>query len=199
MITFYRIANNSPNIKKVSIMLAETGLPHDVQHVERLDNGKLADEYLAINPNATVPAIVDNEAQVTLFESAAILCYLAERSGMLLPDNPQGKGEALNWLLFEAANVGPVVAEIYHYLMLMEDELSDAHMQRYKDKLTRYCEILEQRLEGREYLCGEFSIADIALYPWTAVFEDLAEVELTDYPNLSDWADRISQRPSAQA
>lgn len=198
MITFYRIANNSPNIKKVSMMLAESALPHDVQFVERRD-GKLVDEYLAINPNGTVPAIIDNEAQVTLFESAAILCYLAEQSGILLPDNLRDRGEALNWLIFEAANVGPVVSEIYYYLMLMENELADVHMKRYQDRLARYCEIIDQRLAGRNYLCGDFSIADIALYPWTAVFEDLADVTLTDYPNLSGWEKRISQRPSAQA
>lgn len=197
MITFYRIPNNSPNIKKITMMLAETEIPHDTQVVERQD-GKLVDEYLTINPNGTVPAIVDNDAQVTLFESAAILCYLAEKSGKLLPDNPQLRSEVLNWLIFEAANIGPVVAEIYYYLMTMEDELADVHMQRYKDKLTRFCEILDQRLEGRDYLCGNISIADIALFPWTAVFEDLAEVNITDYPYLSAWMERINQRPSAQ-
>jgi GSH-dependent disulfide-bond oxidoreductase len=196
MLTFYRIANNSPNIRKVAMMLAETEMPHDVQIVERQD-GKLADDYLAVNPNGTVPAIIDKQAQITLFESAAILCYLAEKSGMLLPDNPQDRGEVLNWLIFEAANIGPVVAEIYYYMMLMEDELADVHMQRYQDKLVRYCEIIDRRLERRDYLCEDFSIADIALFPWTAVFEDLADVDLADYPNLSAWMERISQRPSA--
>ena len=195
MITFYRIANNSPNIRKVSIMLAETEIPHETHIVERRD-GDLVDEYLSINPNATVPAIVDDEAQITLFESAAILCYLAECSGLLLPVDTHEKAEVINWLVFEAANIGPVVAEIYHYMMLMEDELPDVHMRRYQNKLARYCEIIDQRLEGRKYLCGDFSIADIALFPWTAVFEDLAEVSLTDYPNLFNWAERIGQRPS---
>jgi GST-like protein len=179
------------------MMLAETGLPHESQHVERQD-GKLADDYLAINPNGTVPAIVDRETQTTLFESAAILCYLAEKSGKLLPENSQLRGEVLNWLIFEAANVGPVVAEIYYYMMQMEDELADIHMQRYQQKLTRFCDIINQRLEGRDYLCGDYSIADIALFPWTAVFEDLAEVDLADYPNLSTWMERVNQRPSAQ-
>ena len=196
MITFYRIANNSPNIRKVSIMLAETGIAHKTHIVERRD-GELVDEYLSINPNATVPAIVDDEARITLFESAAILCYLGESSGLLLPVNAQEKAEVINWLVFEAANIGPVVAEIYHYMMLMEDELPDVHMRRYQNKLVRYCEIIDQRLEGRNYLCGDFSVADIALYPWTAVFEDLAEVSLADYPNLSGWAERIGRRPSA--
>jgi GST-like protein len=197
MLTFYRIPNNSPNIRKIVMMLAETGLPHESQHVERQD-GKLADDYLAINPNGTVPAIVDRETQTTLFESAAILCYLAEKSGKLLPENSQLRGEVLNWLIFEAANVGPVVAEIYYYMMQMEDELADIHMQRYQQKLTRFCDIINQRLEGRDYLCGDYSIADIALFPWTAVFEDLAEVDLADYPNLSTWMERVNQRPSAQ-
>lgn len=178
------------------MMFAETGIPHETHIVERRD-GALVDEYLSVNPNATVPAIVDKDAGITLFESAAILCYLAELSGTLLPGNPHEKGEVLNWLIFESANVGPVVAEIYHYMMLMENELADVHMQRYQKKLARYCEIIEQRLEGREYLCGDFSIADIALFPWTVVYEDLAEVNLTEFPNLSGWATRINQRPSA--
>lgn len=197
MMTFYRIANNSPNIRKVSMMFAETGLPHDVHMVERRD-GALVDEYLSVNPNATVPAIVDQEAGITLFESAAILCYLADLSGQHLPDTPQDRAEVLNWLMFEAANVGPVVAEIYHYMMQMENELSEVHMRRYQANLARYCEIINQRLEGRDYLCGQFSIADIALFPWTVVYEDLAEVVLTDFPNLAAWSERISLRPSAQ-
>jgi len=178
------------------MMLAETGIPHETHIVERRD-GELVDEYLSINPNATVPAIVDDDAGITLFESAAILCYLAESSGLLLPVNTHEKAEVVNWLIFESANIGPVVAEIYHYMMLMEDELPDVHMRRYQNKLARFCEIIDQRLKGREYLCGGFSIADIALYPWTAVFEDLAEVSLSDFSNLSTWAERIGQRPSA--
>ncbi len=178
------------------MMFAETGIAHETHIVERRD-GALVDEYLSVNPNATVPAIVDKDAGITLFESAAILCYLAELSGKLLPGDPHVRGEVYNWLLFEAANVGPVVAEIYHYMMLMENELDDVHMRRYQNKLARYCEILEQRLEGRDYICGEFSIADIALFPWTVVYEDLAEVSLGDYPNLSGWSERIGQRPSA--
>ncbi len=178
------------------MMFAETGIPHETHIVERRD-GALVDEYLSVNPNATVPAIVDKDAGITLFESAAILCYLAELSGKLLPANPQQRAEVYNWLLFEAANIGPVVAEIYHYMMLMENELADIHMQRYQNKLVRYCEILDQRLEVGDYVCGDFSIADIALFPWTVVYEDLAEVDLSEYPNLSRWAERIGQRPSA--
>jgi len=151
MITFYRIKNNSPNVRKVRMMLAETGLAHQTQFVERTDNGQLAEEYRSINPNLTVPAIVDSDTGATLFESAAILCYLAEKSGKLMPRNPQHRGEALNWLVFEAANIGPVVGEMFYYLMNDADTLGDIHMQRYKNRLTRYCEILEQRLDGREY------------------------------------------------
>jgi len=198
MITFYRIKNNSPNVRKVSMMLTETGIPHQVQFVERTDSGQLAEAYRTVNPNLTVPAIVDNSTGAILFESAAILCYLAEQSGKLLPNNPQQRGEALNWLIFEAANVGPVVGEMFYYIMHDTDALADSHMQRYKDRLTRYCEILEQRLADREYLCGEFSIADIALYPWTSVMEDMAEIELSQFPNLSAWATRVGQRPSSQ-
>jgi GST-like protein len=196
MITFYRIKNNSPNVQKVCMMLAETGLAHEVKYVERTDSGELSREFQAINPNLTVPAIVDHNTGAILFESAAILFYLAEQSGKLLPDNPQLRGETVNWLLFEAANVGPVVGEMFYYLVHDKEQLSDTHMQRYRNRLIHYCQMLEQRLSGREYLCDSFSIADIALYPWINVMEDMAEISLTRFPFLSSWSLRISQRPS---
>ena len=198
MISFYRIKNNSPNVQKICLMLAETGLAHEIHFVERQDNGALDEAFSNINPNLTVPAIVDHETGATLFESAAILYYLAERSGLLLPDDPRQRAETLNWMLLEAANLGPVVGEMFYYLIHDAEELSGIHMQRYRNRLIRYCQMLEQRLEGRDYLCETFSVADIAFYPWKSVIEDMAEISFADYPNLSAWAERISQRPSCR-
>lgn len=196
MIVLYTKQSDSPNIRRVSIMLQETGLPYTVRHVEKGEDGKFPDAYLAISPNATVPAIVDQENGASLFESGAILLYLAEKTKQLLPADLKSRGEVFKWLMFEVANLGPAMSELYHSLILETAEVSEAHLQRYRDKLARYCSILEQRLDGREYLCGDYSIADIALYPWCVVLEDFAEVNLGDYPRLSRWAATIGKRPA---
>ena len=145
-----------------------------------------------------MPAIVDKETGINLFESGAILHYLAERSGKLLPVDLQGRAEVVQWLMFEVANVCPTMVELYHYMLLDGDEISDAVLQRYKDKIARYCAILDRQLDGREYLCGDYSIADVALYPWSVILEDMAEVDLGDYPNLKSWATAIGLRSAAQ-
>ena len=194
MIILYTMKSESPNIRKISIMLEEIGLPYTVKHVVKQSDGKFADDFVAINPNATVPAIVDKDTGTTLFESAAILYYLAEKTKKLLPTNLQARAEVIKWLMFEVANMGPVMGELYHYMLIDSDEIPDAVLQRYKDKLVRYCAILDRQLEGREYLCDEYSIADIALYPWSVILEDMAEINLGDYPNLKNWATAISNR-----
>ena len=199
MIIFYRIPGDSPNMRKVSIMLAETALSHTVQQVERQDDGQLAEEFRRINPNATVPAITDQQTGVTLFESGAILHYLAEQSGQLLPVNLQDRAEAIKWLMFEVANGGPTMLEVYHYLLTDTGELPDSVLQRYKTKLAQFGRILDAQLAERDYLCGEYSIADIALYPWALIWEDMADVNLTTYPNLHRWVTKISERAAVRA
>lgn len=196
MIDFYTIRSASPNIRKISIMLHETGLPYAVKYVEKQDDGKFPESFAAISPNATVPAIVDQGNGSSLFESGAILLYLAEKTGRLLPADLNIRGEVIKWLMFEVANIGPAMGELYHYMLMEAEELSAAHLQRYRDKLARHCSILEQQLDGREYLCGDYSIADIALYPWCVVLQDLAEVSLGDYPRLNHWAATIGRRPA---
>jgi len=196
MIELYTMSSMSPNVRKIFIMLGETGLPYNIRHLKKQSNGKLPDDYSSINPNATVPAIIDRETGSVIFESAAILHYLAEKTRILLPAGLKERGEVMKWLMFEAANMGPVAGELYHYMLMDADEIQDAHVQRYKDKLARYCAILDRQLDGRSYLCGEYSIADIALYPWSAIFEDMAEIDLEDFHNLKNWIDTVSSRPA---
>ncbi|MHB1245424.1 MAG: glutathione S-transferase family protein [Sulfuriferula sp.] len=198
MIVLYTMHSESPNIRKVSIMLEESGLPYTVKRVDKQSDGSYPDEFLAINPNATVPAIVDTDTGITLFESGAILYYLAEKTGKLLPENLHARAQTIKWLMFEVANVGPVMGELYHFLLIDYGEIPDAILQRYKDRIVRYCTILDQQLSGSEYLSGEYSIADIALYPWTVILEDMAEINLDEYPNLKNWATVISKRPRVQ-
>lgn len=195
MIIVYTLGSASPNIRKISIMLEEVGLAFTVRRVEKLSNGKYPPDFIAINPNTTVPTIIDQDTGNMIFESGAILHYLAEKTRKLLPENHIARGEVIKWLMFEVANVGPVMGELFHYMM-DTDEISAAHLQRYKDKLAHHCAILEQQLAGRDYLCNAYSIADIALYPWTVILEDMADINLGDYPRLQNWANRISNRPA---
>lgn len=199
MIVFYNITSASPNIRKISMMLNETGLPYRVEDIHAHDHGKFTDEFMAISPNGTVPAILDEETGAVLFESGAILHYLAEKSGSFLPADIKDRSEVMKWLMFEVSNMGPTMGEIFHYMVQASDDIADVHMQRYKDKVAQFCAILDRQLNEREYLCGEYSIADIALYPWHVVLEDMADVNLSDYPNLNNWANRISKRPAATA
>ncbi|HUX89680.1 MAG TPA: glutathione S-transferase family protein [Gallionellaceae bacterium] len=197
MITLYTMQSSSPNILKISMMLKETGLPYTVKRMEKQNNGHLPVEFLAINPNATVPAILDQDNGAIIFESGAILHYLAEKSGKYLPADLITRGEALKWLMFEVANMGPTMGELFYYMLHATDEIADIHLQRYKDKVAQFCTILDHQLDGRKFLCGEFTIADIALYPWCAVLEDMADVNLCDYPKLENWAFSIGKRPAA--
>ncbi|MHB1514907.1 MAG: glutathione S-transferase family protein [Acidiferrobacteraceae bacterium] len=198
MITFYR-NTASPNVQKISLMLAETRIPHEIQSVDRGPDGAFVPSFLAISPNATVPAILDRDSGMSVFESGAILYYLAEKSGQFLPTGLGPRTEVMKWLMFEVANVGPVMGELYHYLLSESQAMTECHLPRYRDKLIRYCALLDHQLEGRRYLCGEYSIADIALYPWCGILEDIAEIHLGDYANLSRWVATIGARPATQA
>jgi GST-like protein len=193
MITLYALPSDSPNIKKITHMLAETSLPFTIQRVDKQNNGELAEDFIKINPNATVPAIEDKDTGAIIFESA-ILYYLAEKSGKLLPKELKDRADVIKWLMFEVANMGPTMAELHHYLLKYHDEVPEDILQRYKNKIVQYCSILNQQLQDREFLCGNCSIADIALYPWTIIFEDMADVKIADYPNLLNWETRMGNR-----
>ena len=198
MIIFFRIPSESPNMGKISLMLEETAMPYVVKFVEPRKNEVLDAEFAKISPNGTTPAIVDTDTGVTLFESGAILYFLAEKSGKLLPSNLRVRADVIKWLMFEVANVCPTMIELHHYVMNDSGGLPDAILQRYKNRLAQYCSILDKQLEDREYLAGQYSIADIALYPWTVALEDMADISLVDFPNLNNWVKEISKRSATQ-
>jgi len=199
MIIFYRVPSDSPNMRKISLMLEETALPYVVKVVEPSNSEARDADFDRISPNGTAPAILDTDTGTALFESGAILHYLAEKSGKLLPAHSVARAEAMKWLMFEVANVCPTMVELHHYVMNDAGEFPDAIFQRYKRRLAKFCAILDQQLAGREHLAGEYSIADIALYPWMVTLEDFADIQLSDYPHLSRWAQAIGNRPATLA
>ena len=197
MIIFYR-NTASPNIQKIALMLAETRLPYVAQSVDREPDGAFVNSFRAINPNATVPAILDQDNGVSVFESGAILYYLAEKSGQLLPKEIKARTEVMKWLMFEVANVGPVMGELYHGLLMDNPAFTEHHLPRYRDKLSRFCALLDEQLKRQRYLCGDYSIADIALYPWCGILEDIADIDLHDYAHLHRWTTDINMHPATQ-
>lgn len=198
MIVYFRIASESPNMRKISIMLEEASLPYIVKVIEPRENGVLNADYAKISPNGTAPAIADTDTGATIFESGAILQYLAEKSGKLLPSTPGARADVIKWVMFEAANVCPTMIELHHYLMNDNGEFPDTIFQRYKSRLGQYCSIIDAQLANRDYLAGEYSVADIILYPWTVALEDMAEIDLNDYSSMNRWARSIAKRPAVQ-
>ena len=202
MITLYSWA--TPNGRKVSIMLEECGLPYRITPVDIRVGEQFAPEFVAVNPNSKIPAIVDADGPdgkpLTLFESGAILVYLAGKSGRFLPADDRGKYEALQWLMFQMGGVGPMLGQTHHFMRFATEKVPYA-IDRYHKETQRLYGVLDRRLDkgkgGTDYLAGEYSIADIATYPWVARHE-WHEIRLSDYPAVQRWFDRIGQRPAVQ-
>jgi GSH-dependent disulfide-bond oxidoreductase len=193
----------SPNARKVLIALEELSLPYRIRWTDISEGDQFTDEYLKINPNAKIPAITDHDGPggkpVTLFESAAILLYLAEKTGRLMPTDPVRRWEATCWLVWQVASHGPMAGQAAHFISYapkqgFHDEYATT---RYHREITRVYEVLERRLSEEDYLAGEFSMADIACYPWVRVAGGHG-IDLTGFPAVSRWTERISARPSAK-
>jgi GST-like protein len=191
---------STPNGRKVSIMLEELGLAYETHAINIGKNDQFTPEFVAINPNSKIPAIVDPEGPdgkpISIMESGAILIYLAEKSGKLMPASARGRSVALQWLMFQMGGVGPMFGQVHHFLRAAKEPVPYA-IDRYTTETRRLYGVLNDRLEGREYLADEYSIADIATYPWTARFE-WHKTRLEDFPNVKRWFDAISARPAVQ-
>ncbi len=198
MITLYSWA--TPNGRKVSIMLEECGLPYVVKPVDIRVGEQFAADFVAVNPNSKIPAIVDPDGPggqpITLFESGAILVYLAGKSGRFLPADDRGKYEALQWLMFQMGGVGPMLGQTHHFLRFASEQVPYA-IDRYHKETQRLYGVLDRRLASVDFLAGEYSIADIATYPWVARHE-WHRIDLADYPAVGRWFARIGRRPAVQ-
>ena len=197
MIQLYTWA--TPNGKKVSIMLEEVELPYQVHPINIAKGDQLKPEYLAINPNNKIPAIIDSDGPggkpLKLFESGAILMYLAEKTGKFLPQEMAKRYEVIQWLMFQMGGLGPMFGQA-NYFFRLEEKVSFAIERYYKEAIRLY-KVLEQTLGQRDYLAGEYSIADMATYPWVGR-HDGHNVKLEEFPNVKRWFDTISQRPAVK-
>jgi GST-like protein len=189
----------TPNGKKVSIMVEELGIPYEVHPVNLQQNEQLKPEYLAINPNNKIPAIIDTEGPdgkpLKLFESGAILMYLAEKSGKLLPEDIRKRYEVIQWLMFQMGGVGPMFGQA-NYFFRAQEKVPQAIDRFHKEALRLYG-VLDKQLGQLEFLAADYSIADIATYPWVWR-HDMHQVKLEEFPNVKRWYDAISARPAVQ-
>ena len=192
----------TPNGRKVSIMLEECGLKYKAHAINIGTNvDQFTPEFVAINPNSKIPAIVDSDGPdgkpINLFESGAILVYLAGKTGKFLPQSVRGKYEALQWLMFQMGGVGPMIGQTHHFMRAAPEKI-EYGIKRYHNETKRLYGVLDKRLSVEEYLAaGEYGIADMATYPWIARFE-WHQVDLNGFPNVKRWFDAIGARPAVQ-
>ena len=189
----------SPNGHKVHIMLEETGLPYRVIPVYIGQGDQFKPEFLKISPNNKIPAIVDSDGPdgkpLSMFESGAILVYLASKSGRMLPEKLRDKWSTLQWLMFQMGSIGPMLGQAHHFLRFAPEKIPYA-MERYTKEANRLYGVLDRRLAESEYVaCGEYTIADIAIMPWLRSYKKQG-VDIEQFPNVRRWFDAINERPA---
>ena len=190
----------TPNGRKISIMLEEVGLPYEVHPINLQKDEQFAPDFLAISPNNRIPAIIDREGPggkpYSLFESGAILMYISEKVGKLVPTEMHKRYEVIQWLMFQMGGVGPMFGQAHHFIHSAPEKVPYG-IDRYSKETRRLYAVMNKRLDGNEYLAGEYSIADIATYPWVARYVR-HQVKLEEFPNVKRWFDAISARPAVQ-
>lgn len=186
----------TPNGRKISIMLEECGLEYTVRRVDIGVGDQFDPAFLAISPNNRMPAIVDSDTGVSVFEGGAILVYLAEKAGMLLPAKMALRFEVLQWLFWQAGGLGPMAGQLSHFVNYVQEDQPYAH-QRYFDEYDRLLAVMDVRLRDREFLAGEYSIADIASFPWVIPYRRFGN-DLDKFSNLRRWFDTVKERPAVQ-
>ena len=196
MIDLYTSA--TPNGQKIHIMLEEAGLDYKTHWIS-IDKGEQFDpEFLKISPNNKIPAIVDDDGpggqRVTVFESGAILLYLAEKTGMFLPSDPIERLEALQWLFWQMGGFGPMLGQAHHFRAYAREKI-DYAIDRYTNEARRLYRILDKQLADHEYVAGDYSIADMAIFPWCRLHGRQGQ-KLEDFPNVKRWFDTMAARPA---
>jgi GST-like protein len=189
----------TPNGWKITIFLEETGTPYRVVPVNIGKGEQFEPAFLKISPNNRMPAIVDPDGPdgrpISIFESGAILIYLAEKTGRFLPKDPRGRYEVLEWLMFQMANIGPMFGQAGHFLRYAPEKIAYA-IERYTNEARRLCRVLDQRLTDREFLAGPYSVADMATFPWVHALAQTLPLDET--PNLARWVGMLRERPAVR-
>ncbi|RMD90663.1 MAG: glutathione S-transferase [Alphaproteobacteria bacterium] len=188
----------TPNGYKISILLEELGLPYELHVLDLRAGEQKEDWFLRINPNGRIPAIVDRDnGDFPVFESGAIMIYLAEKAGRLLPREEKARSRVIQWLMFQMGGVGPMQGQAHVFYRYFPEKIP-AVIARYQNETKRLYTVLDHQLEGRDYLADDYSIADIANWCWVRA-HDWAGVAIDDLPNLEAWVERIYARPAVQA
>lgn len=192
-ITLYTAA--TPNGWKISIALEEMGLPYEVKLIDFASNEQKSDWFVALNPNGRIPALVDDG--FALFESGAILLYLAEKTGMFLPSDVQGRSRVIQWLMFQMSGVGPMMGQANVFVRYFPEKIQPA-IDRYQREVTRLFGVLDAQLATNEYIAGDYSIADMSLWPWVSGY-DWSGVSIDGFDHLQRWLSLVGDRPAVQA
>lgn len=198
MIKLYTAA--TPNGRKASIMLEEVGLPYEVHPIDMGAGDQFEPAFLEISPNNKIPAIVDSDgpdgAPISVFESGAILIYLAEKTGRFLPTEARARLDVLQWLMFQMGGVGPMFGQANHFIKFAAEDVPYGK-KRYRDEAMRLLGVMDRRLAVVEYLAGDYSIADIATWPWVMRAE-WYDTDWSQFPNTKRWYDQIGERPAVK-
>ena len=191
-------SSTTPNGHKASIMLEEAEIDYECTYVRLLKGEQKLPEFLALNPNGRIPVIVDKaNDDFVVFESGAILVYLAEQSGKFLPTDFKKRSEVMQWLMFQMGGIGPMQGQAHVFVRYAPEKIPFA-IKRYQDETRRLYEVYDQQLSDNEFLCGDISIADFATFPWVLV-HPWAKVEIDDLPNLTRWLKTMNARKGVQA
>ena len=196
-IQLYSLA--TPNGVKISIALEELGLPYDAHLVDFATNDQTSPEFLSLNPNNKIPAIIDPHGPdgqpLALFESGAILIYLAEKAGKLLPQ--ANRFQVLQWLMFQMGGVGPMLGQAHHFRIYAPEKI-EYGINRYTNEAKRLYGVMDKQLQSHDWIAGdEYSVADMAIFPWLRSWQNQG-IDWADYPHLKIWFDRIAERPAVQ-
>jgi GST-like protein len=186
----------TPNGRKVSIALEELGLPYAVHAIDIGKDEQFQADFLKISPNNKIPGIVDRETGLSLMESGAILIYLADKTGRLLPPSGELRYRVLEWLMWQMGGIGPFLGQAHHFLHFNKGKAPYAE-ERYRKEAERLYGVLDRRLRGQAYIAGDYSIADIATWPWISRFA-WQEIDLGDFPEVKRWYLDIAARPAVQ-
>jgi GST-like protein len=188
----------TPNGRKPVILLEELGVPYTVKTVDITQGEQFSPEFMALNPNSKIPVIVDTETDITVFESGAILIYLAEKyKSELWPQDFPARMQVLQWLMFQMGSVGPLMGQHGHFRRSAPD--NEYGVKRYRDETLRLFSVMDKQLAKQDYIAGDsYSIADIAIFPWVMTY-DFQGLTLDKHPHLENWTDLLSQRPAVKA